>query len=405
MIDASSPIPIHHQLAVLLRSEIDAGRYPEGTRLPTELELCERFSVSRTPARKALNALAEEGVIVRFKRRGSFVAPGWVPPDAHAPRVADPNPNDRGWIELMRSITAGSAPDGAVVPAGWVAELAASGAIAAVETDPDPMEAFWVPDTVRAMWELGEAAMALPIDVALHGLWIRRDALAVIGGRPPTVWGDLRSVALSGRDLMGGVSSAFVMPGGAAGAMSSVAATWLLLAAAGVGFGGAGPSNLEAAGADVFTFLRRLIDTGLMSPDVVAFDTAQVVEELVSGRAVAGIAPADAIDDTERFLFAGFPGSGRAGPETSTLAICRVGVVMVQSDRRPAAEHAMIRRRGDLERTDPGLLASAHAAPVTAHYRVFSRATLRLTEDVISGRSTVEASMRDFRPVAALLAG
>ena len=54
--------------------------------------------------------------------------------------------------------------------------------------------------------------------------------------------------------------------------MRKLAATWLLLATTGIGLAGAGPRDLEAAGTEVFLFLRGLIDTGLLSPDVVGYD-------------------------------------------------------------------------------------------------------------------------------------
>lgn len=55
--------------------DIKNGIY-ENKRLPTEKELTEQFFVSRITARKALNHLAEIGVVVRISGRGTFVKKG-----------------------------------------------------------------------------------------------------------------------------------------------------------------------------------------------------------------------------------------------------------------------------------------------------------------------------------------
>ena len=68
-IDPSQPIPLYFQLKTLLLEEIIERLYDGDGRLPTEHELCERFRISRTPVSRALSELAEEGVILRHRRR------------------------------------------------------------------------------------------------------------------------------------------------------------------------------------------------------------------------------------------------------------------------------------------------------------------------------------------------
>ena len=63
--------PIWRSIADTLRGEIAEGHYAEGTRLPTEATLSERFGVNRHTVRHALSKLAEEGLI--HARRGSGV--------------------------------------------------------------------------------------------------------------------------------------------------------------------------------------------------------------------------------------------------------------------------------------------------------------------------------------------
>ncbi len=73
-IDKEGPVPYHYQLRELLRSDIEAGRWKVGERLPSERELCEAFNLSRTTVREAIDALVNEGLLRREKGRGTFVA-------------------------------------------------------------------------------------------------------------------------------------------------------------------------------------------------------------------------------------------------------------------------------------------------------------------------------------------
>jgi DNA-binding FadR family transcriptional regulator len=63
------------QVEVQLRSAILDGAFSHGDRLPTEQELCDQFSVSRTTIREALRSLTEQGLIKRVPgaKGGSFV--------------------------------------------------------------------------------------------------------------------------------------------------------------------------------------------------------------------------------------------------------------------------------------------------------------------------------------------
>lgn len=61
------------EIAGALTREIQDGTWPLGTLLPTENDLCVRFSVSRYTAREALRKLASEGLISRRQGSGSVV--------------------------------------------------------------------------------------------------------------------------------------------------------------------------------------------------------------------------------------------------------------------------------------------------------------------------------------------
>ncbi|TML70619.1 MAG: GntR family transcriptional regulator [Actinobacteria bacterium] len=73
LIDRDSPVPFYFQLSELLEHEILSGRWKAGLRLPSELDLCEHFGVSRTTVRQALARLEQEGLISRRKGHGTFV--------------------------------------------------------------------------------------------------------------------------------------------------------------------------------------------------------------------------------------------------------------------------------------------------------------------------------------------
>lgn len=73
-IDRSSALPFYHQLKLLIVQDIAARGLEPGDRLPGDFELCERYRVSRTVVRQALQELELERVISRVKGRGTFVA-------------------------------------------------------------------------------------------------------------------------------------------------------------------------------------------------------------------------------------------------------------------------------------------------------------------------------------------
>ncbi|NIM92611.1 MAG: UTRA domain-containing protein [Anaerolineales bacterium] len=73
-IDKSSAVPYYVQLRASLEDQIRKGSWQPGDRIPGEPELCKLFGVSRTVVRQALKEMAFEGLVVREKGRGTFVA-------------------------------------------------------------------------------------------------------------------------------------------------------------------------------------------------------------------------------------------------------------------------------------------------------------------------------------------
>lgn len=66
--------PKHQEIREWIESEIRRGSFSVGHKLPTEQELMDRFSVSRTPVQKAMTALVEAGVVARRRGFGTVVA-------------------------------------------------------------------------------------------------------------------------------------------------------------------------------------------------------------------------------------------------------------------------------------------------------------------------------------------
>jgi len=75
--------PLYMQIYNQLREDILTLKYPAGSQLPTEKELCDMFHVSRITSKNALNILADDNLIVRVKGKGSFVSYNAKPQHEH----------------------------------------------------------------------------------------------------------------------------------------------------------------------------------------------------------------------------------------------------------------------------------------------------------------------------------
>lgn len=65
--------PRYRQIYSLLRERIGGGNYPIGSNLPTEVDLCAEFGVSRYTVREALRRLVDQGMLSRRQGSGSAV--------------------------------------------------------------------------------------------------------------------------------------------------------------------------------------------------------------------------------------------------------------------------------------------------------------------------------------------
>lgn len=73
VIDPESKIPLYYQLKEEIKKTILDGTFKEGDLVPSERELSERFDLSSTTIRRALNDLVHENLLERKAGKGTFV--------------------------------------------------------------------------------------------------------------------------------------------------------------------------------------------------------------------------------------------------------------------------------------------------------------------------------------------
>ena len=69
-----SDIPLYAQLVGIIKRNISTGALAVGDLLPSEAELCRWMNISRNTVRQAIGELEDEGLVVRKRGRGTFVA-------------------------------------------------------------------------------------------------------------------------------------------------------------------------------------------------------------------------------------------------------------------------------------------------------------------------------------------
>lgn len=68
-----SPVPLYHQLSRQLVAAIETGQLPKGSFLDNELDLADRWQVSRPTVRRAIQDLVDAGMLVRRRGVGTQV--------------------------------------------------------------------------------------------------------------------------------------------------------------------------------------------------------------------------------------------------------------------------------------------------------------------------------------------
>jgi GntR family transcriptional regulator len=73
-IDKNGILPLHYQLEAIIREHVDDHIWNPGTKIPSELDLCKEFGLSRNTVRKALLDLVGQGILYREQGHGTFVS-------------------------------------------------------------------------------------------------------------------------------------------------------------------------------------------------------------------------------------------------------------------------------------------------------------------------------------------
>jgi GntR family transcriptional regulator len=73
MTDNGDARPLYAQVRERLIERIRSGQWKPGQLIPNEFEIADEFGVSQGTARKAIGALAAEGLVLRRQGRGTFV--------------------------------------------------------------------------------------------------------------------------------------------------------------------------------------------------------------------------------------------------------------------------------------------------------------------------------------------
>ena len=73
MVSHNSEQPLYQQVKECLEERIRTRVYPKGSKLPSEKELCDEFSVSRITVRQALELLESMGLTTSIHGKGTFV--------------------------------------------------------------------------------------------------------------------------------------------------------------------------------------------------------------------------------------------------------------------------------------------------------------------------------------------
>ena len=117
--------PKYRTILNRLKQCISDGTYPAGARIPTELEWARVCGVSRITARKALELAAQQGLIERFRRKGSFVRPdarNVLARDRGAARrmigIIQPDFSDSFGLEFFRSFQTQAQQRGLITTTG-----------------------------------------------------------------------------------------------------------------------------------------------------------------------------------------------------------------------------------------------------------------------------------------------
>lgn len=74
MINSSSKSPLYFQLAEIILKDIESKGLKENMRIPAERTYCEKYNLSRSTVRQAINYLEQKGYLYKIQGSGTFVS-------------------------------------------------------------------------------------------------------------------------------------------------------------------------------------------------------------------------------------------------------------------------------------------------------------------------------------------
>jgi multiple sugar transport system substrate-binding protein len=230
-IDKNSPMPIYYQLKEMIKKKIETGEYKPGDRLPTELELCRQYDISRTPVRQALSELHYQGVLFRKPGLGTFISDFTLPPSKDLMRLKAMVPEERWAITLQKAVevwndrnpekqvklnlllvghdefrfkivsavASGNAPDFSLIDSVWMAQFARDHFLLPIdEIDPDWVEVDYRNDFFPVFIDgssMNDHLYTIYTQADMTVLWYRRDWFEAEKITPPGTWDELAWVA------------------------------------------------------------------------------------------------------------------------------------------------------------------------------------------------------------------
>src|SRR6201982_613366 len=111
-----SRLPLYERVESVLSGDIADGHLPPETQLPPEEGLIERFKVSRTTVRKAIQNWVERGLVEVRRGKGTFVT---------QPKIMQELTELTGFVEDMQAL--GRIPTARLLDKRIVAAAAAAG--------------------------------------------------------------------------------------------------------------------------------------------------------------------------------------------------------------------------------------------------------------------------------------
>lgn len=380
-LDPASRSPLYVQLKESLLKAILEGRFGTDGQLPTEHELCDQLGISRNPVHRALSELFDEGVIIRQRRRGTFVNPAWITRQLSDARVQLTVPT-KDWSDLIRSISpaeiildvevipfpelhqyllaavaAGRAPDLAVLDSVWVPQLAALNALYPI----DDLDAPWAEQTYRA--EVARAfieatshngrIVAVQAEADVAGFWYERESMARVGFvHAPSTVRELRLAARGCHELFGRPPIAVPAGPDAAETATYILHGWLCAHGASVIEDNTVVLGQPEAVRAVRAF-SSLVKEGLIDQASAGWGRTEALQSLVSGNsqialggsydladlaALTGLSPIQTLD---RFGFAQLPGGGEPG---SKVLAGGLAYAVFRQSRQPHLAMRIVRR-------------------------------------------------------------